>query len=761
MEWTRIDRSAAVFSVIIALLIAIGGCIEPVPSGSDDPVTDPGSSAARVFEFEQGPGLDLVSDDSASEGSAALVSSIASYDTGVVLDGFAYLRMYGPSSSQDAIIVSSGALSDRVFPTQWDAYEWVAIDIEPTAETIVVEGAETGMYLDLLVVSDDALSVADLDELAGVSSSDPIPDPVPEPEPERSLEAESFAIDSGFSLVQGGSYANGSALEATATTGRASGTIDGEGVLEARILGPTSSQDAMYVSIDGVSKRIFPSSTGVLEWVEVGPVSGSSFVEIMPAEPGAIIDAFRVVDASSDPADPPADPSDPGPAGPDSDLPVIEHDLSTRLLSITSCTGTRGNRPVLGGNVITPVASDPFSTDAIVTYTTADEHVVSVRVDENGNCDDPIRINEFVPESAGSHSQPNVLIDGEGNHEYFYYGGNVYGDYRWTESGPYARRMLADGTLRDERFARLWTPSETHGFRLADGRLFVAGSDKDARIIIINTDGSYVWPYGRQVIDSDSAPPNEYVCKGNRFTKAVFHAGEDGRLHVTWGWGGGLGGEDPYAECPNMQHYRDDSMEVYYAFSEDDGVTWQNLERTRSVVAPLCDDDVSTCGSRGGIAYNDDDFMVTDTRQRQHRKLWVDSEGNVKLGFIKSTWCDSGICTTRDVTNPGAVMLLEFNLNDADRSSVKETMVHPEKNYFFGSMQPGDGGLYFYAINQDTNYYATEYFYKDGETTVNPIKRCIRLQGEMFVVNQNIIRVLLECSGDERSVWLYERGVER
>ena len=115
------------------------------------------------------------------------------------------------------------------------------------------------------------------------------------------FQAESGTIISSFEVaadlqVSDGAYVTTAAGAPTLTTGTTEITIPvdlpagGAYYIWARVLGPAPDQDASYVGIDGNFGRVFPSSTGVWQWVAIEVTDGSGdYAHILSVGPHQLV----------------------------------------------------------------------------------------------------------------------------------------------------------------------------------------------------------------------------------------------------------------------------------------------------------------------------------------------------------------------------------------------------------------------------------------------------------------------------------------
>src|SRR5690606_12496717 len=148
-----------------------------------------------------------------------------------------------------------------------------------------------------------------------------------------------------------------------------------------------------------------------------------------------------------------------------------------------------------------------------------------------------------------------------------------------------------------------------------------------------------------------------------------------------------------------------------------------------------------------GIVHNDPDFAITSVRQREHRKLWAADDGYIYVAYAKSTWCDSGICPTSSVTDPGALRLLRFKLG----GRVEEVTVSKEAHYYIGGVREEAGSLYVWA-GTTIPWRVYEYVSHDGARTWSRTAlhegACNRLHGQTRIQRlESSVRMAFTCSG--------------
>jgi hypothetical protein len=312
------------------------------------------------------------------------------------------------------------------------------------------------------------------------------------------------------------------------------------------------------------------------------------------------------------------------------------------------------------------------------------------------------------------------------------------------------------GSWRPEERTRLFNSAETNGFRLDDGAVVIVGSNFSARIDVVEPGGAYRWPAARQVV-TQHGRVRESKCspRGNRFTKAVFEGGwrtGSGRqvLVATWGWGGGFPDDRrPGWLCDDIRDYSHDSHEVFFAYSDDGGVSWKNKDGNVRVDAPLCPTEHDCRGPEDGIAYDDPAFQVSRTRQKAHRAIWAHDDGTVYIAYERSNWCDTGgTCDKRDVENPGALMMLTFKPN----GPVREVTVDRSPHWYTAGIRKAGSSIYVWSSSkQDGIVY--EYRSDDeGETwSKTPIGRGGRVHAATRIPCLDSIRLVFTATGRERS----------
>jgi hypothetical protein len=485
------------------------------------------------------------------------------------------------------------------------------------------------------------------------------------------------------------------------------------------------------------------------------------------------IDLNAGLPSDTDPLQPPSD--EPGVLEPPSERVLLPQ--GTSAVNLIECTGHTAGVPgvtvAMGSNTVVPLGTSPDARYTYVGWLDGNDDAVITAYDRETRSCAPVTVLNDLPrnrDASGSHDGVGIAVDGDGFIYAAYHGSTQYrmdGRDLRVSATPIKRSTdpLDSSSFGAMEKLRDYTVNERQMFRMLDGAVLVAGADFAGRIDIIEPGGEYRWPAARQVVHQDTRAMREHVCQGNRFTKAHFHEGPDGTLYVVWGWG--HGGKD---ECADIESYGTDSHEVFFAYSRDGGLTWHNREGTRTVASKLCHayEDCSQWNRLipdGGIVHDDPDFMLTTTRQREHRVTWAEPNGDIYVAFSKSMYCDSGICLTKRVSDPGALMLVTFNLNEPE-SGIDEIVVNAESEHFrvAGVRKAGDA-LYIWVNTRDPNAFYEYVSYDDGSTWERNRPQLgsdcgNRIAGDYFVPHQNVASFLIQCGGTgQDGLWLYERRV--
>lgn len=439
---------------------------------------------------------------------------------------------------------------------------------------------------------------------------------------------------------------------------------------------------------------------------------------------------------------------------------ATEEPPGAELFEITGpdCLGASAGPPGVAGNPAEPVTAFDATHNYVSFFSTSEPHDVLVTRFDGRACSPAVRANR-EPGDDRSHDAPSVFVDGLG---YVYV--SYFASHYRNGPRPALRRTRRPNDLSEwepETRARLWNSGELNGFRLDDGAVLLVGSNFSTRIDVIEPGGAWRWPAARQVVAQDQGSRGT-ACgsRGNRFTKAVVEEGwslPDGgqALVATWGWGGGFSDDArPAGLCPDIRDYAADSHEVFFAFSEDGGLTWQDKDRRKRVAAPLCPTE-EACGRTHGIAYDDPAFRVTRSRQRAHRAIWAHDDATVYIAFERSQWCDAGDdCAAPSATRPGALTLLRFRPG----GPVEERAVDPAPHSYTAGVRKAGDSLFVWSKNeQDQMVY--EYRSDDDGATWSrtAIVRGNRVHGTTRIPCLNSIRLAITAGGRPLAVYHYRR----
>jgi hypothetical protein len=325
----------------------------------------------------------------------------------------------------------------------------------------------------------------------------------------------------------------------------------------------------------------------------------------------------------------------------------------------------------------------------------------------DGRCEPELRVNVQPAAGTASHDAPSVFVDGQG-YVYATYNGGTNGP-----AGPLLRKSQqpwVPWSFGVEQSSRLFQGAEAHGFTGRDGAIYLIGHNSSTRLDVIEPNGvggaiSYRYPQGPLHVIAVTDPvipgcdPSTIMAN---FTKGYITEGVTGDgdsiLLAVWGWASGA----PTA-CPDIQGYGEDSHAVYFAYSLDGGRTWWNRTGSASRTAPNCTDPADCGDPSHGIAMNDPAFQLTSTRQRDKRAAWYDDETDtIYLAFAKSVWCNSGVCLTQNVTDPGALMLLRFQLGSGPLDQRK--VWSGDYTHIPAIHRTPDGRIYLYAASGGLAY---------------------------------------------------------
>lgn len=215
--------------ILVILLITLFACVAPLPTDGDpiDPSEadeQPGAQEPFMLALEAedatiGSVFVTRSDADASAG-RYLVQPMSIENTGEAMrtasitfsvprnDEYSvWVRMYGPSPSEDAAYVGIGDDLRRVYAETHGTYEWVFIDtwsLGSGVHTIGFGHAEANARIDLIAIANNEPSMSELNALVKPVGADTPPtdedeQSVPEPIPEPDREAFSLRGDPEFS----------------------------------------------------------------------------------------------------------------------------------------------------------------------------------------------------------------------------------------------------------------------------------------------------------------------------------------------------------------------------------------------------------------------------------------------------------------------------------------------------------------------------------------------------------------------------------
>ena len=227
---------------------------------------------------------------------------------------YLWARIAGPSATSDALYAGINSSFDRIFPSgvASGAYQWVRVE---TADGNGVHGFALTAGTHIIQVGHGEIN-ARLDAVYLTSDANEVPAFAPM---RRVIEAESFSLlspmtvgvdanASGAQFISPTSGTNSTTpiREAfTTVTAPASGTY----YLWARIGGPSSAADALYVGFDSAFTRVFPANAVPYDWVrvEASPgvpgfslAAGAHDIQVGHGEIGARLDAVYVTDSETD-----------------------------------------------------------------------------------------------------------------------------------------------------------------------------------------------------------------------------------------------------------------------------------------------------------------------------------------------------------------------------------------------------------------------------------------------------------------------------
>ena len=225
---------------------------------------------------------------------------------------YLWARIGGASAGSDALYLGINSSFDRVFPSPTAPYQWVRVE---TTDGSGIHNFALAAGTHIIQVGHGEIN-ARLDAVYLTSDANETPAFAPM---RRVIEAESFTLQSPMTV---GTDANASGAQFispssgtnsttpireafTTVTAPASGTY----YLWARIGGPSSTADALYVGFDSVFTRVFPVNAVPYDWVRVEAApgipgfsltAGPHDIQVGHGEIGARLDAVYVTDDAND-----------------------------------------------------------------------------------------------------------------------------------------------------------------------------------------------------------------------------------------------------------------------------------------------------------------------------------------------------------------------------------------------------------------------------------------------------------------------------
>ena len=146
---------------------------------------------------------------------------------------------------------------------------------------------------------------------------------------------------------------------------------------------------------------------------------------------------------------------------------------------------------------------------------------------------------------------------------------------------------------------------------------------------------------------------------------------------------------------------------------------------------------------------------MTTTRSRAYKKaLWADDSGQIHIVFSKSSWCNSGICETQNVTDPGALIYQTFAIG----GEVTEIVINTEAHTFIGGIREDQGILWVWAESSGVFYEYTSF--DDGMSWSRvAVHASGRLQGATNLPGLNSVRMIFVGGsvGNSNQVHYYRR----
>jgi hypothetical protein len=228
---------------------------------------------------------------------------------------YLWARVGGPSEASDALYVGIDSSFARVFPSPPAPYRWVKVATGLTSSSfefallagthfIQVGEGETNARLDAVYLTSNASEVPTFAPMRRVIEAESfIPLPT---NPPMTVGTDADANGAQYVSVMSGTDSTNPVPEARTTVHVPPG--GGTYYLWARLKGPSSTSDALYVGFDNTWNRVFPSSPGAYEWVRAESVPGQGFtltagahdIQVGHGEIGARLDAVYVTDDAND-----------------------------------------------------------------------------------------------------------------------------------------------------------------------------------------------------------------------------------------------------------------------------------------------------------------------------------------------------------------------------------------------------------------------------------------------------------------------------
>ena len=211
----------------------------------------------------------------------------------------AYARLYGPSSSSDAIYVGFDGTLNRKYTTTYGKYQWVKVasqQLKAGSHRVSLGHGEAGARIDMVVVSDQTLSTQTLNSFVKPGAF------TQTFEAERARVTASFVTKTDARASQGGYLTQPESIKNSSSPGEEAKfrleipTTDTY-TMWARLYGPSANADAVYLGFDGKLHRKYVSSYDTYQWVKVTSQvlkAGVHRVSLGHGEAGARVDMLVV-----------------------------------------------------------------------------------------------------------------------------------------------------------------------------------------------------------------------------------------------------------------------------------------------------------------------------------------------------------------------------------------------------------------------------------------------------------------------------------